>query len=226
MSKAPPGNFRDNFPVALAWVLAHEGGFTNDSADHGGATNRGITRATLASWRGRPVTDDDVRELSFGEAADIYRARYWNLMRCPDLPPGIDLCVFDAGVMSGPARAARFLQAATGVEQDGIIGPHTLAAAWSANPAQIVDAFAAERAAFYDGLGRPQFIHGWLNRTEQTRLRARQMVDAEAPQPVAPKPVPEPAPSPSDPLDDSADDLNELELEWLSGGLALPPFGN
>ena len=38
------------------------------------------------------------------------------------------LVVFDAAVHAGPSRAIRWAQAAVGAEEDGIIGPRTLAA--------------------------------------------------------------------------------------------------
>jgi len=37
-----------SFSACLRNVLAMEEGFSNDSSDHGGATNWGITAATLA----------------------------------------------------------------------------------------------------------------------------------------------------------------------------------
>lgn len=39
-----------NFSACLRHVLAMEGGFRNDPSDHGGATNWGITLATLAHF--------------------------------------------------------------------------------------------------------------------------------------------------------------------------------
>ena len=40
------------FAHALAHVLKMEGGYTNDPYDPGGPTNKGITLAVLAAWRG------------------------------------------------------------------------------------------------------------------------------------------------------------------------------
>jgi hypothetical protein len=58
-------------------ILAREGGFVNHPADRGGPTNFGVTQATLASWRGREATIDDVRSLTIDEARDIYRTKYY-----------------------------------------------------------------------------------------------------------------------------------------------------
>ena len=37
----------------------------------------GITQGTLAAWRGRPVSIEEVRALTEEEAREIYRANYW-----------------------------------------------------------------------------------------------------------------------------------------------------
>ena len=58
----------ENFARALDLVLRHEGGYVDHPRDPGGATNRGITIATLSIWRGKQVTKQDVRDLSLAEA--------------------------------------------------------------------------------------------------------------------------------------------------------------
>ncbi len=79
---------RENFERALALVLKHEGGYVDHPADPGGATNRGVTRATLAAWRGRPVSKAEVRALTRLEASAIYRKNYWDAVRADELPAG------------------------------------------------------------------------------------------------------------------------------------------
>jgi lysozyme family protein len=167
----------DRFPACLAIVLGHEGGFSNDPQDPGGATNLGITRTTLAAWRGRAVTEAEVLALSRDEAMAIYRARYWDVMRCGDLPAGLDLMVFDFGVNAGPGAGARMLQRAVGAPPDGAVGPVTLAAALRADRPAAIDRMAKLREDHYRALptfGR--FGRGWLRRTEEVRQAAHRMV--------------------------------------------------
>ena len=104
-----------SFPGAVALVLAHEGGFVDHAHDPGGATNLGITRATLEQARGGPASRAEVRRLSVGEAKTIYRRFYWDPIRADDLPAGLDLAVFDFAVHSGPGRSVKSLQAVLGV---------------------------------------------------------------------------------------------------------------
>jgi hypothetical protein len=172
-----PAHKSSNFDACLTLVLGAEGGFANDARDKGGATNFGITIGTLTDWRrGRSsdttVTIDDVRALTLDEAKEIYRSRFWNVMRCDDLPPGVDLLVFDFGVNAGTARSARVLQQVLGVEQDGSVGPVTLNGLNTCPADKVIRDFSARRLDFYRSLDDfSVFGAGWTNRTN-TMLEA------------------------------------------------------
>ncbi|ATR23221.1 hypothetical protein CTJ15_20385 [Roseomonas sp. FDAARGOS_362] len=171
-----PDSPEERFDRCLAVVLQQEGGFVNDPQDPGGATNMGITRDVLSAFRDRAVTVDEVRDLSRAEAREIYRARYWTPMRCAELPPGVDLGVFDFGVNAGPSRAVKLLQKAVGVMADGSIGPITLAAARALEAERLIASFSEARLAYYRSLdGFARFGRGWANRTEAVRMAALRM---------------------------------------------------
>jgi lysozyme family protein len=172
----PPVPTPDRFEACLAPVLEAEGGFVDHPADRGGATRFGITRQTLADWRGHAVGVEDVRTLPRGEAAEIYRRRYWETMRCDELPAGIDLMVLDCAVNSGPRRSALILQQACRVAADGAIGPATLAAVGRRDAAALIDDLAAARLSFCRGLTTfAVFGRGWERRIEAMRKTARGM---------------------------------------------------
>lgn len=165
-----------NFDGALSRVLAHEGGYVNHPKDPGGATNHGVTLATLSRWRGRPVTKAEVAALTRAEAGAIYRAFYWDAVRGDALPSGLDYAVFDLAVNSGPDRAARLLQRALGVQQDGRIGPVTLAAA-ATDPAAAIRALQRERRAFLERLPTwSVFRRGWSRRLDEVGRDALALV--------------------------------------------------
>jgi lysozyme family protein len=167
-----------NFLRVLALVLRSEGGFVDHPADPGGATNYGITLATLSACRDRRCTKDDVRELTAEEAGEIYRSRYWDKARCDELPAGIDYAVFDAAVHSGPGRAVRMLQNALGVAPDGIVGPMTLAAARRCDPRAVIAAICDERLSMMRRLpGWAVFGRGWSRRVAEVRRTASAMAD-------------------------------------------------
>ncbi|MDO5621197.1 MAG: glycoside hydrolase family 108 protein [Paracoccus sp. (in: a-proteobacteria)] len=166
----------DNFDAALAEVLAHEGGYVDHPKDPGGATNMGITRATLAAWRGRAVSKAEVKALTRAEASQIYKARYWDVVKGDNLPRGVDLVTFDPAVNSGTARGARWLQQALGVTADGKIGPATLAAANRADRVTTIKQACANRMGFLRGLGTwATFGRGWSRRVASIEARSVQM---------------------------------------------------
>jgi lysozyme family protein len=181
-----PAHKGSNFDSCLTLVLGAEGGFANDARDKGGATKFGITIGTLTEWRrsrsaNATVTVDDVRALTLEEAKEIYRSRYWNVMRCEDLPQGVDLLVFDFGVNAGTGRSARVLQDVLGVEQDGSIGPVTLNGLNTCPPDKVIRDFSAKRLDFYRGLDDfTVFGAGWTNRTNSMLEAAQRMVAARA----------------------------------------------
>ena len=167
------------FELCLGVVLEKEGGFADNPADPGGATNLGITLRTLSAWRGAAVTAEDVRALTREEAKEIYRAHYWNVMRCDELPRGIDLIVFDFGVNAGPATAVKALQRALGCNPDGGVGPVTLEAARRAEPCGLVEALAKARLDYLAALPAfATFGAGWTRRVEEVRRQALLMASA------------------------------------------------
>lgn len=162
-----------NTEAAIDAVLRREGGYVNHPADRGGATNHGITQRTLTMWRNaRGLGFQDVRSLTRAEAAAIYRDNYWTPARCDDLPEAVRDIHFDAAVNHGVNRAARLLQEAAQVEQDGHIGPITLGNAASMAPAFLRARYVAARYRFYGQIisrDRSQlaFIVGWMRRMEE-----------------------------------------------------------
>lgn len=174
----------ESFDRALALVLELEGGFVADPRDPGGATNHGITRATLARARGRPASVADVKALTRAEAGAIYRHSYWAEIGGDALPAGLDLAIFDFGVNSGPARAIEALQTALGLKADGRIGPATLAALAACDPAATIRRVTVDRLGFMRRLSTwAAFGRGWTARV--TRVERESLALARA-SPAAP----------------------------------------
>lgn len=169
------------FEGAVSFVLRHEGGFVLHPQDPGGATNFGITLQTLSQARGRPASVEDVRALTMREAQDIYRRFYWNAVRADELPPGLDLAVFDAAVNSGPSRAVMLLQKALGVEADGLLGPVTLAAIEHMDGIEIIRRLTRERLTFLSRLAIwPVFGRGWRRRVLSVEQEAIRLASSQS----------------------------------------------
>lgn len=187
-----------NYARAFALTLKHEGGYVDNAADPGGATNLGVTIGTLSTWLGRRATKAEVRALTKDSVAPIYRRFFWDVIRGDDLPAGVDYAVYDFGVNSGPRRGAQALQRAVGVADDGKIGPVTLAAVASKPADQIVQRICADRLRFLKGLKTWRtFGKGWGRRVDEVQAAALEMA-RKAPAPVA-KPRVDPPAAPASP---------------------------
>lgn len=162
---------KETYAAALAQVLKAEGGYSNHPKDPGGATMHGITQRVYDAWRRnheqhvRPV-----KAVTEVEVAQIYRRQYWDAIRGDDLPAGVDAAVFDAAVNSGTVRAAKWLQAALGVGQDGHIGAVTIYVARQTNRAATAIAVCGLRLAWLKGLKTwSTFGKGWGSRIRELR---------------------------------------------------------
>jgi lysozyme family protein len=167
-----------SFFKSLDMVLHHEGGFVDHPDDPGGATNKGITHKTYADFLDRPLEDvSELKNIPEEHVQKIYKTGYWDRIRGDELPAGVDFCIFDWAVNSGPGRAAKALQKAVGATVDGAIGPMTVAAVNAADAAQIIEDVTKEREEFYRSLRTfDTFGKGWLRRNKETRDFALEMV--------------------------------------------------
>lgn len=168
---------KENFASSLAAVLVHEGGFVDDRFDPGGATNRGVTQAVYDNWRSsQELPHRSVRAIGDGELSAIYRKLFWDAVSADSLPAGVDYSVFDFAVNSGPSRAARYLQRAVGVTDDGKIGPLTLAAAKAMPAGELIERLSEMRLAFLQQLSTfPRFGGGWTARVASVEAKSKEM---------------------------------------------------
>lgn len=168
----------DLFSQALARVLASEGGYSNDSQDPGGATNKGITQAVYDAWReSRGMQPAPVKGISDAAVASIYRDRYWIAAKCDQMPAGVSYVVFDGAVNSGVSQSAKWLQRALGVVDDGQIGPKTIAAVnQHQNHDQLIDNICDQRMKFLKSLKAwPHFGKGWSSRVASVRAAGKKI---------------------------------------------------
>ena len=167
---------KQNFETVLAAVLRHEGGYVDHPADPGGRTNLGVTQKVWEEWVGHKVDEKAMRALTPELVSPLYKRKYWDKIRGDDLPTGVDYAVFDAAVNSGPGRAAKWLQGCVGVEQDGAIGPKTLAAVSQFDPAELVEDYAKRRLSFLMDLPHwGTFGRGWSRRVAEVQTVASSM---------------------------------------------------
>ena len=143
-------------------LIEIEGGYSNHPADKGGETMYGITRETARAYG----YTGNMRNMPKETAKEIYRKGFWEKYKCNQMPEVIAYHFFDACVNHGAGNAARFLQRAACVADDGIIGRITLNAVNNhRNLLALVVRFNNERLKFYTKLSTfNSFGRGWVNR--------------------------------------------------------------
>ena len=157
---------RQMFNKAVEVVLAHEAGYVNHPADHGGPTNYGISSTHNP--------DIDIEKLTRKDAIEIYWTRYWSGNNYELLPERTAIKVFDLAVNMGRNAAVICLQRAlraTGivVAVDGVLGPETAGATALLCEFAVITALRSEAAGEYrvklvrDSSQAP-FASGWLSR--------------------------------------------------------------
>ena len=151
-------------------VLANEGEPTCNSADPGGETRFGISK--------REYPQLEISSLTREAAVAIYFRDWWRRYHYSDLPGPIGAKLFDLAVNIGPIHAAYCLQRALRacgrrVDEDGLVGENTRAAAPAANQIALMAALRSEAAGYYRTLAAgkhgddgdaSEFLTGWLNR--------------------------------------------------------------
>ncbi len=154
---------------ALTFTLKWEGGYSNNPADPGGATNHGITQHTFDAYRDSlRQAHQNVSLITDAEVQSIYREMYWMPAHCNDMPNALACAHFDTAVNCGVSAAIKMLQRAVGVDDDGVYGPHTSQEVLHEGNELIIP-YLDERRARYRQIvtAKPSqevFLKGWLNR--------------------------------------------------------------
>jgi lysozyme family protein len=126
-----------------------EDAYTNKPPDP--PTKYGVTLGTLAAYRGRLVTADDVKALTRDEATAIYSKLFIDqpgFVRVTNEPLRIQL--IDFGVNSGPPRAIRWLQRAIGTPVTGVLDEPMLRLLSQLNPRLVNNSLVAARCRMID----------------------------------------------------------------------------
>ena len=162
-------------------VFNTEGGYVNNPADPGGATNHGVTVAVARShgYKG------DMRDMPREFADWVYRSDYIEkpgFDRVIAVSPAVGEKLVDMGVNAGPPRAARWFQEAVNqlsrggqdfarVSVDGQLGAQTLAAYQALERKRgrvkacemTIKLLDAQQANHYMRLNMPTFVVGWVD---------------------------------------------------------------
>lgn len=167
------------FDIAFAFVIGAEGSkLSLDPRDPG--------NWTPASWSGGRVLkgskygisaysfpDEDIPNMTAARAATLAKPRYWDPLHGDQLPPRVALIVLDAAYNQGQGDAARFLQRALDVKDDGVIGPTTLKAIDGVDAKKLARRITVQRIMDYsDASAWNVYRKGWVTRAVDCLVEA------------------------------------------------------
>lgn len=157
----------------VPFILKWEGGFVDDPDDLGGATNRGVTIGTYATYckkKGYPApTVERLKNLSEKDWAEILKTMYWDRWKADDIKSQSVANILVDWVWASGGNGIKIPQQVLGVTVDGIVGPKTLAALNARNPKELFEEIKEARVQFIEDICRKRpannkFKKGWLNR--------------------------------------------------------------
>lgn len=167
-----------NFEKSFTLLISNEGCFTLSAKDSGnwtgGREGSGKLKGTKYGISAASYPHLDIENLSLTMAKEIYKRDFWDKCRADELPEQIRFDVFDTAVNSGVSRAIKLLQRAVGVQEDGIIGPKTLAAAANLEGFLLDKRFNATRLLYITELSISawsNFGRGWVTRIANNMLK-------------------------------------------------------
>lgn len=145
------------FDDCFTRLLGHEGQYVNNPRDPGGETNWGISK--------RSYPNVDIKNLTRGQAREIYMRDFWLRINADKLQDGVAYQLFDFAVNSGIETAVRYFQRAVGVADDGHWGPASQAAADVMSESDQIMLLNAERLDYMTRLSNwPDASKGWSRR--------------------------------------------------------------
>lgn len=163
------------FEESFKRLIDIEKGFTGDPRDSGnwtgGKVGSGHLRGTKYGISAASYPTLDIASLTVEQAINIYRRDFWDKLRLDELQPGVRFDLFDMAVNSGLTGAAKILQRAVGVVDDGVIGPKTIAAARALTSDKLDKRLNGYRLRHLCGCSAwPAYGRGWVERVAKNLI--------------------------------------------------------
>lgn len=190
-----------NVELLAPYIRKWEGGFVNDPADRGGATNMGVTIGTFEVYchrKGYPrPTVERLKKLTPSEWTDILKTMYWDRWQADKIKSQKVANILVDWVWGSGVHGIKIPQRILGVSVDGVVGEKTLQALNAQDPEKLFQEIYDARRKFllditeesikrYEAkIGRKateeellrhtnkRFLRGWNNRLEDIKVVSR-----------------------------------------------------
>jgi lysozyme family protein len=183
-----------NVRILLPFILKWEGGFVNDPADAGGATNKGVA---IGTWRqvgydkdgDGDIDVDDLKLLTNDDVLNrVLKPHYWDKWKADRIQDQRVANILVDWVWGSGKHGIVIPQRILGVVANGIVGENTLAAVNFADPETFFNAVFNARIDFFNEIvatsiakyeakigckateselmkyTNKRFLKGWMNR--------------------------------------------------------------
>lgn len=161
-------------------ILKWEGGWSNDKADKGGPTMKGVTIATYTAYcakKGWPVPSlTQLKNITKEEWEKIFKTMFWDRWKADQIENQSIANLLVDWVWTSGIYGIKYPQQVLGVEVDGKVGPKTLAAINNySNQKELFDKLWARRKQHFIDIansrpGNSKFLKGWLNRLNDLKF--------------------------------------------------------
>jgi len=170
-----------SFDLYYPKLIAHEGGYVNDSDDRGGETYRGISRKNFPNWEGwdeidelKPIKKGVVFQSLEALVKAFYLSTFWTWAQKIKNQTIAEILV-DWRIHGG--FNAKKLQQMVGEKEDGKIGNRTIAAINRTNAVALFENIKRARAQHYARIiqndpAQAKFERGWFARLESFKAPA------------------------------------------------------
>lgn len=164
--------------ILTPYIKKWEGGFINDPADRGGATNMGVTIATFEAYCRRKVyprpTVERLKRLTEKEWLDILKTMFWDKWKADAIHSQKLANILVDWVWCSGSHGILIPQKLLGVKVDGVVGEKTLEAINAQDPDKFFQTVLDARKRYLNDItiSRPanrRFLKGWLNRLEDIK---------------------------------------------------------
>lgn len=127
-----------DFKTAYDKTARNEGGYSNDPADTGGETWKGIARKKNPDWKGWEIVDSYRANVKFPGILhtlvslelmerEFYRTYYWSVIRGDEITDQAKAnSIYDSAVNMGPKAAVKLAQRALEATETGVMDNATL----------------------------------------------------------------------------------------------------